>query len=216
MVPVPGSPTPVPPSGVRPGADTGGQPLPPPPTTSGPLWGPQEPANPNWTGFPTPGPYAAPTGPLGSGKNVPNDTPMTIVAGVSIGVAFICSFLPWVSVLFITVNGIDGDGTLTAVLSVVAGGFFGLAVKARLNRRNDKGWIIGSVLAIFLAFAVYTYHLVDLSSMNQSSPNDLIQVHVSPQIGLILGPIAGITAIFGLVMLYRSSLRRDRSTSLPA
>ncbi|MSX16728.1 MAG: hypothetical protein F2805_10460, partial [Actinobacteria bacterium] len=42
------------------------------------------------------------------------------VAKVSLLVALIGSFLPWARVFFVTINGTDGDGIITAILSSIA------------------------------------------------------------------------------------------------
>lgn len=129
---------------------------------------------------------------------------LRFLVGGGIALLFFSSFLPWATVWFITVNGLDGDGTITAFLSVVAGVLFGVGVKQSGEGRTVTGWIIGSLVASLLTFGVYVLNLFDVLTTG-SDPDELIQVNASPNMGLILGPIAGIAAVAGLVLLLRKN-----------
>lgn len=116
---------------------------------------------------------------------------------------FIASFMPWLSAWIITVNGFEGDGKLTAVFSIAAGGLLGLAMKQRNEHQSNDGATIGSIIATFLTFGIYVYHLVNLYA-DPGDKDAMIQIQASPEIGLILGPTAGVGALFGLLMLKKT------------
>jgi hypothetical protein len=122
-----------------------------------------------------------------------------IAAWVGIGLMFVSSFLPWVEVFGISVSGTHGDGKITAFMAVVSAILFGIS----MTRRDVAGrnLMIGSLASTMVCFGVFAYDFVNISTSSSSSEG--FQVAVSPGIGVILGPIAGVAALLGLVMQLR-------------
>jgi len=127
--------------------------------------------------------------------------------------ALVGSFLPWARVWFITINGTDGDGVITAIASLAALGFF-------FGRNRTPGKVTGLTITAFLASAiaavVYVYDIINISSLasaSDSSEDDFFEVSVTPQFGLIMGA-AG--AVVSTVILAKLVFSKTKTTNNPA
>lgn len=122
-----------------------------------------------------------------------------MIAGAAV-VTFVAAFLPWASVLGISVNGVDADGKITLVIALI--GLIGFAVLAfgRGRRAGRIGQIVLGALTAIVGVA-------DLHSISA--------------FGLYLTLIAGILWAVAAVAALRGSPARasreqaDRSPVLP-
>ncbi len=120
---------------------------------------------------------------------------MALVTRLLLGafaLAFVASFLPWVRVLFITVNGTDGDGMITLA---TAGIGFGLVLLGERISRRRVVVAAGVTACAALTTLVYVYNLADVSHAAGESADEFFDLGVSPQFGLILGAIAAPIAL---------------------
>ena len=124
------------------------------------------------------------------------------VAIISILVALIGSFLPWARVFFVTINGTDGDGIITAILSSVA--LFLIYGSKRALARGKTGQVqLGfAVLCATLTAAVYIYDFVNLTSLSDESSSEFFEITVQPQIGIILGSIGAVVGTIACSMMW--------------
>ena len=124
------------------------------------------------------------------------------VAKVSLLVALIGSFLPWARVFFVTINGTDGDGIITAVLSSIA--LFLIYGSKRALARGKTGQVqLGfAVLGTGLTAAVYIYDFVNLTSLSDESSNEFFEISVQPQIGIIVGSIGAVVGTIACSMIW--------------
>jgi hypothetical protein len=127
--------------------------------------------------------------------------------------ALVGSFLPWARVWFITVNGTDGDGVITAATSLVALGFF-------FGRNRTAGKVTGLTITAFvfsaIAAIVYVYDIINISSLasaSDSSDEEFFDIAVTPQFGLIMGAAGAIVAT---VLLTKLLFFKPKSISDPA
>ncbi len=109
-----------------------------------------------------------------------------------IGAALVGSFLPWATAGPFTVSGTDGDGSLTLIASLIAGGCYAYHLQDRASR---KGVRIAALVLMAITALIYVIDFADISSMVD---NDLIDV--SPGIGLILGTVGSIAAVISLII----------------
>lgn len=118
-----------------------------------------------------------------------------VVIYASLFTALIGSFLPWARVLFITINGTDGDGMITAIASLVA-----LVCFYSLNRTTGKTTALKAVslIAAVIAAGIYVYDFVNISSLAEASDDEFFDVSVTPQFGLIIGTAGALIAAIGL------------------
>jgi len=109
--------------------------------------------------------------------------------------ALVGSFMPWARVLFITVNGTDGDGIITAITSLVA-----LVCFYSLNRTNGKTGVLKAVsfLSAIICAAIYVYDFINISSIASADDDEFFEVTVTPQLGLILGAIGAIVGTLAM------------------
>lgn len=98
-----------------------------------------------------------------------------IIAGAA---AVIAAFLPWVKVAFISVNGIEGDGQISAIAGVVLAAMGLDQLRASGGRR--AGVIVGLVASVIIAL-LGLYHW-----------NNLSDGVSSVQIGVYLTIVAGV------------------------
>jgi hypothetical protein len=134
------------------------------------------------------------------------------VAKVSLLVALVGSFLPWAKVFFVTVNGTDGDGIITAILSSIA--LFLIYGSKRALAREKTGQVqLGfAVLGATLTAAVYIYDFVNLTSLSDETSNEFFEITVQPQIGIIVGSIGAILGTIACSMLWNK--RRNSETAV--
>lgn len=128
------------------------------------------------------------------------------VALGAFAVTFVCSFLPWKRALFITVNGTDGDGVITLFTSAIAFGCILLAHRST-RRRALVMWTLATIAAVTTAF-VYAYHLADVSRIARENADQLVDLSVSPQFGLILGACAAPIGLMASVVSIRTRSRQ--------
>ena len=83
------------------------------------------------------------------------------VSGIAILVVALGAFLPWVSVLGISVNGIEGDGIITLVLAI-AGGATLAATTGLVGPERTQGRIT-QIALIVLAAIVTLIGIVDMN-----------------------------------------------------
>lgn len=123
-----------------------------------------------------------------------------LVAFIALGAAFLGSFLPWVRVLFVTVNGTDGDGNVTAILSLAAAVLLTVAV-----RTSQRQFLLSSLASACAAGTVglFVYNLGRFGDFGSSSSNgdELFKVSVTPQLGLVLGTFGAAVAVVCCVSL---------------
>lgn len=136
---------------------------------------------------------------------------LMITTAIGIAVMGLCSMLPWARVWLLTVNGLDGDGKITLATSIIAGVFLALASRAGRSGRSPQGWLAGSFIVALVTFGVFVYYLIDVSTTTQG--DEFFEVSASPQVGLILGPFAGLVTLFALVMLLRRDSAAGPSTA---
>ena len=124
------------------------------------------------------------------------------VAIVSTLIALVGSFLPWARVFFITVNGTDGDGLITAIFSSIA--LFLIYASKRAMSRQKTGQVqLGFAIAcVALTAIVYIYDFANLTSLSDEESNEIIQVTVEPQIGIIIGTIGAVVGAISCFMLW--------------
>ncbi len=134
------------------------------------------------------------------------------VAKVSLLVALIGSFLPWARVFFVTINGTDGDGIITAILSSIA--LFLIYGSKRALARGKTGQVqLGfAVLGTGLTAAVYIYDFVNLTSLSDESSNEFFEITVQPQIGIIVGSIGAVVGTITCSMIWNK--RRNSKTTV--
>lgn len=140
----------------------------------------------------TPEPIQDPGGPATTSDPAPaiGATSWVVIGGI--GAALVGSFLPWATAGPFTVSGTDGDGSLTLIASLIAGGCYAYHLQDRASR---KGVRIAALVLMAITALIYVIDFADISSMVD---NDLISV--SPGIGLVLGTVGSIAAVIFLII----------------
>jgi hypothetical protein len=148
-------------------------------------------------------PPPPPSGFVNTGAAV-TDTGTSIerVAIISALVALVGSFLPWARVFIVTINGTDGDGIITAILSSIA--LFLIYGSKRALAREKTGQVqLGfAVLCAALTAAVYIYDFVNLTSLSDETSNEFFEITVQPQIGIIVGSIGAVVGTIASSMIW--------------
>ena len=118
-----------------------------------------------------------------------------VVIYASLLAALIGSFMPWARVLFITVNGTDGDGIFTAITSLLA-----LICFYSLSRTTGKTSVLKTVtfLSTIICAAIYVYDFINISSVASADDDEFFEVTVTPQLGLILGALGAVVGAIAL------------------
>jgi predicted membrane channel-forming protein YqfA (hemolysin III family) len=111
------------------------------------------------------------------------------VSGVAIIVVAVAAFLPWASILGITLSGIRGDGVITLVLALVGGA--ALAVRVGLLDQVKVPSRVGLFVSLACAALVALIGLVDMNG--------------AAAIGLYLTLIGGIAWVVGAVWELRDA-----------
>jgi hypothetical protein len=127
-----------------------------------------------------------------------------VLAFVALGLCLLASFMPWAKVLFLTVNGTDGDGVLTMLLALAAGVLLFLWYRGERRRR---GLLIASLVTTALGALVFLIDTFDVSrAAAASAGNDFgLGNGVDVGIGLYLGCVASIAAVVLEAMLLTRS-----------
>jgi hypothetical protein len=110
------------------------------------------------------------------------------------------SFGPWAKVLFVSANGLDGDGWLTLIAGLAALGLF--AVYVRADRRPRPVWpLILILLAGAAAAAVGVSDWSEIEGVVEGSTGEdnPLDVEVSVGWGLVLVTIAGISLVLSAI-----------------
>ena len=156
-------------------------------------------------------PPPPPSGPEAVNAEVPKvGISIETIAIISILVALIGSFLPWARVLFITINGTDGDGILTAIGSGIAL-FLIYASKRAIAKQNNGQTQLGfAILCIGITAATYIYDFVNLTSLSDESSSEFFEITVQPQIGIIIGTIGAVVGTIACSMIWNK--RRNPKT----
>ncbi|HSP03310.1 MAG TPA: hypothetical protein VLR27_07415 [Acidimicrobiales bacterium] len=118
--------------------------------------------------------------------------PLVIVAYAALAAAFVGSFLPWARVLFVTVNGTDGDGVITALTAA------GAALCMFLGTREEPAQRKLLVAAFLLSIACAGVYLYDANQLVREYGEDagmFGEITVQPQMGLYLGALGSILAV---------------------
>jgi hypothetical protein len=131
----------------------------------------------------------------------------------ALGAAFIGSFLPWARVLFITVNGTDGDGVITALTAAGAAVFLYLATREEQVQRN---FLVGAFLLSVVCAGVYLYDANQITRTVSEDAGLFGEISVEPQIGLYLGVLAAILAVGATATLVAQEYRPGLLDGLPA
>ena len=148
-------------------------------------------------------PHPPPSGPQVVNAEVPKvGISIETVAIISILVALIGSFLPWARVFFITINGTDGDGILTAIGSGIALFLIYSSKRAIAKQKNGQIQLGFVILCIGITAAIYIYDFVNLTSLSDESSNDFIEISVQPQIGIIVGSIGAVVGTIACSMIW--------------
>lgn len=111
-----------------------------------------------------------------------------LIVLVACAVAFIGSFLPWASVIGISVSGTDGgDGTLTLILA--------LATAAAAVFLKDRARMISVLVGAALIVIIAVVNIADINSISSDFGDAL-----SPSIGIGLWMVlaGGIAAAVGV------------------
>jgi hypothetical protein len=152
-------------------------------------------------GIPIPPPPTG--GPAVVNSGVPKTgTSIETVAIISILVALIGSFLPWARVLFITVNGTDGDGILTAIGSAIALFLIYGSKRAIAKQKNGQTQLGFAILCIAITAAIYIYDFVNLTSLSDESSSEFFEISVQPQIGIIVGSIGAVVGTIACSIIW--------------
>jgi hypothetical protein len=117
---------------------------------------------------------------------------ITALAGS--GIAAVGTLLPWVSLGFISANGIDtDDGKLAMGLALVGAALAGGVLAWR------RRWLaIIGVLAALASLALVIYEIAHVASTNVNAFGS--SEHLNPGSGLYLGAIGSVVATIGFVM----------------
>jgi len=132
--------------------------------------------------------------------------PLTIVTYGALGAAFIGSFLPWARVLFVTVNGTDGDGNITAITAAGAAVCLFLATREEPVRRK---LLVGAFVLSIVCAGVYLYDANELTREQVEDAGFFGEVTVQPRMGLYLGVLGAILAV-GAILLKLIQEHRPR------
>jgi uncharacterized YccA/Bax inhibitor family protein len=120
-----------------------------------------------------------------------------LLAAAGTGLAFLASFLPWGRVAFITVNGTDGDGKLTAITSAVAAVLLLIAYRTRRNTTPLLG--VATVLAAATG-GIFIWDGARMANFASKVPTEILDIDVSIQFGLYLGAVSSVLAVITLLM----------------
>ncbi len=114
------------------------------------------------------------------------------LAGLALGVlGIIGAMLPWGRIAFLTVNGTDGDGVITLILSLA----FMAAVALNGMGSIKLGWTALACALLGGAIAgIGIDHWADLESLD-TRVTDRISISVRVGTGLILTAVVGVTMI---------------------
>lgn len=124
------------------------------------------------------------------------------VAIISILVALIGSFLPWAKVFFVTINGTDGDGIITAIASAIALFLFYSSRRAIARQKTGQVQLGFAILCIAITAAIYIYDFANLTSLSDESSNEFFEISVQPQIGIIVGSIGAVVGTIACSMIW--------------
>ena len=127
------------------------------------------------------------------------------VAIVSVLVALVGSFLPWARVLFLTVNGTDGDGMFTAVLSAITLFLIYSSKRAIANKATGRKQLGLATSFIAIATAIYVYDLANLTSLTSDDSDEFFEITVQPGFGIIIGTIGAIVGTITCAILFRKA-----------
>jgi hypothetical protein len=125
------------------------------------------------------------------------------VALIAAVVMAIGTLMPWASVLFVTLSGTDtGDGKLTLVLALLAGGFILLTLKWAW------AYLVAAALAVG-ALAVSLYDAIHLKTEHA----DVFGAKLTPSLGsgLILDVIAGCVLVGALGLHWKNNRATKRT-----
>ena len=148
-------------------------------------------------------PPPPPSGFVNTGAAV-TDTGSSIerVAIISALVALVGSFLPWARVFIVTINGTDGDGIITAILSSIALFLIYSSRRALAQKKTGQVQLGFAVLSMAIAAIVYIYDFANLTSLSEEDSNEIIQITVEPQIGIIIGSIGAVVGTIACSMIW--------------
>ena len=148
-------------------------------------------------------PPPPPSGFVNTGAVV-TDTGTSIerVAIISALVALVGSFLPWARVFIVTINGTDGDGIITAILSSIALFLIYSSRRALAQKKTGQVQLGFAVLSMAIAAIVYIYDFANLTSLSEEDSNEIIQITVEPQIGIIIGSIGAVVGTIACSMIW--------------
>ncbi len=121
--------------------------------------------------------------------------------------AVVGAFLPWASVMNQSISGLDGDGVLTLVFGVAAGG---LILMRDWEQMDQVG--VGVLGLLTLVIGGMSYSDIDsLASLGGSGTG--LSISISPGIGLYLTLLAGILMLAAAAMGYSNSQGSGQPTS---
>ncbi len=143
----------------------------------------------------------------------PRLTLTTRLALIGLACSFVASFMPWVRVVFISVNGTDGDGVITLVTSAIG---FCLVLASERAHTRTLACHSGAIISAAVTSLVFVYNLADASHAAGDSADALFDLQVSPQFGLIAGAVAAPIALFLAIVRLRNHLKmRKGAPSTP-
>jgi hypothetical protein len=138
--------------------------------------------------------------------------PLELIAKVALAVALIGSFMPWARVLFITVNGTDGDGVITALTSGAALILVFAGERRAVADRNPFALFAWGAVSASLTALIYTYDFANLNSLSNETSDEIFEVSVQPQFGLIVGMLGAIVSAVVTIQLAIRCRGRKRSS----
>ena len=124
-----------------------------------------------------------------------------LIGGAAAGV--FGAFLPWVSAGPFSVSGIDGDGQITAILSIITGIIGIVALRSSDQRTSGPG----KVFAILLSAVVALVGFYDLGEIGGELDDSIIEV--TPGFGLFVTIAGGIIGVVGAARLKKRPKSSD-------
>ncbi len=121
--------------------------------------------------------------------------PLWLLGAAALGV--LGAFLPWAQAGPFSVNGTDGDGVITLILSVVLA-VLGFKLRSRDDHQVSTGFKVACFILSAIITAVAIYDIIDV----ESNAADVF-IETSAGIGLYLTAVAGVTGIVTAVRLKR-------------
>jgi hypothetical protein len=136
-----------------------------------------------------------------------------VILAVSAVIVCLGAFMPWVKLGIISASGTDGDGVITLLLAVVAGGLILIGAG-----RKSSTWLSGALLLVaggVVAIAVY-----DMANIQHeiSTSDNIFAAHATIGEGLYATFLGGLGLLLGTVLgaFSKNNPARQAVSELPA